>query len=107
MTQAISHTTPSATSTVPSLTRDPFFYATVALFALLLTGFSALLGLFRLMPLAQAVALFVFFAMCIRRGDLRAALRVLAIWAVVQVATLALVSWGAAASRRTIHRRWL
>ncbi len=91
MTQAISHTPPP--STAPSLTRDPFFYTTVAMFALILTGFPALLGQFRLMPLGQSVTLFIFFAMCIRRGDLRAALRVLAIWAIVQVATLALISW--------------
>ena len=93
MNQAISHTPSPIPPAAASLTRDPFFYGTVAMFALILTGFPALLGQFRLLPLGQSVALFVFFALCLRRGDLRAVLRVLAIWATVQVSTMALVSW--------------
>ncbi len=98
MTQAVSHSTPpavppTAPPTAPSLTRDPVFYATVAIFALILTGFPALLGQFRLLPLLQAVALFVFFAMCLRRGDVRAALRVLAIWGLAQLLAMVLIAW--------------
>jgi hypothetical protein len=74
------------------LYNDPIYYVTLAFFALLTTGVPALMGQPRFMPFTQTVALFVFFAVVVRHRALIPALRILAIWLVVQLMVLTLVT---------------
>lgn len=75
-----------------SLLNDPLFYAMLAFFALLTTASAAALGQPRFLPISQTVALFAFLAVALRRQTVRAALIVLAVWLVTQVAALILVT---------------
>ncbi len=71
-------------STTPSITRDPVYPATAAFFALLTTALPALLGQPRFLPVAQTLSLTVFVALALRHGNLRGALRIMALWLTVQ-----------------------
>jgi hypothetical protein len=75
-----------------SLLHDPLFYITLGFFALLTTGLAAAMGQPRFLPLSQTVALFVFLWMALRQSSVREALWILAIWLVVQIATMILVT---------------
>ncbi|RIK37751.1 MAG: hypothetical protein DCC55_23335 [Chloroflexi bacterium] len=75
-----------------SLLNDPLFYGMLAFFALLTTGSAAALGQPRFLPISQTAALFAFLTVAMRRQTVRAALLVLAIWLVTQVAALILVT---------------
>lgn len=77
------------------LARDPLFYFSISLFALLATGLPAILGQFRFMPLVQAVALTVFMAIPLRQHDLRGALSVVFLWLALSMALLLLLTWAA------------
>jgi hypothetical protein len=71
---------------------DPVYYVIVAFFALLTTAAPALMGQPRFMPFTQTVALFVFLAIVVRNQALIPALRILAIWLVVQLIVLTVVT---------------
>jgi hypothetical protein len=71
-----------------SLTRDPVYYITVAFFAFLTTLLPALLGQPRFLPFSQALSLTIFVALALRKGHLRGALNVLALWLSVQFVLL-------------------
>lgn len=75
-----------------SLLDDPLFYSMLAFFALLTTGSAAALGQPRFLPISQTVVLFAFLSVALRRQMVRAALLVLAVWLVTQVAALILVT---------------
>lgn len=70
-----------------SITIDPIWYVTGALFALLTTALPGALGQHWLLPLLQTVTLWLLLLPALRRAALRPALRMLAIWASVQVMT--------------------
>lgn len=76
-----------------SLTRDPTYYVTVGFFALLTTALPALLGQPRFLPLNQAVLLTIFVAIPLRKGHLRGAFNVMALWLVLQFSLMTLLAW--------------
>lgn len=76
-----------------SPTSDPLFYMSVGLFALLTTALPAFMGLARLMPIMQALALGAFVMLAVRRGETRHAVWVMAVWLVVQFTLVALLAW--------------
>jgi hypothetical protein len=76
-----------------SLTRDPLYYVTVGFFALLTTALPGLLGQPRFLPVIQALALTIFIALPLRKGHIRGALNVMAIWLTLQYILMALLSW--------------
>lgn len=89
---------PPATAPVPQsagyqLTADPVFYMTVIFFALLTTLVPGLMGQPNFMPIVQALGLTIFAAIPLRRGELRNALWVTAVWLIVQLLTIILVTW--------------
>jgi hypothetical protein len=75
-----------------NLVQDPIYLITVGVFALLTTGLPAASGQFRFMPIIQSLALGVFLAIAIRRHNLRAAYRVLAVWVLVQFTVILLLT---------------
>ena len=75
-----------------NLTRDPLFLITAAIFALLTTALPAFMGQVRVMPLLQTLALTVFLAITLRKGDVRATFTLLGVWLVIQVVILALMT---------------
>ncbi len=90
------------------LTRDPVYFFMVAFFALLTTGFPAVLGQPRFLPIVQAVALTVFIAIPLRRGDFRAALGVVYLWLALAMATVFALTWLAPAQvARAFDDDWL
>lgn len=76
-----------------SLTRDPLYYVTVGFFALLTTAIPAILGQPRFLPVIQALALTVFVAIPLRKGHLRGALNVMALWLTLQFILITLLAW--------------
>jgi hypothetical protein len=77
------------------LTRDPIFYTTVALFAVLTTGLPAIIGQPNFMPLVQALGITIFTGAAIRQGEIRNAVGIAALWLgleflVILVVTLAM-----------------
>ncbi|MCB0157952.1 MAG: hypothetical protein KDD83_07460 [Caldilineaceae bacterium] len=76
-----------------SPTRDPLFYVAVGFFALITTGLPAMIGLSRLLPLMQGLALAVFVILAVRRGETRHAVWVMAVWLVVQFLLVTLLAW--------------
>ncbi len=76
-----------------SLTRDPTYYLTVSFFALLTTAMPALLGQPRFLPFLQAITLTIFIAIPLRKGHLRGALNVMALWLILQFGLMTLLSW--------------
>jgi len=70
------------------LIHDPLFYMTVGFFALLTTGFPALIGQPLFMPLSQTIVLFIFLSIPLRQRLLPQALLVMGIWYVVQALTM-------------------
>jgi hypothetical protein len=76
-----------------SPTSDPLFYISVGLFALLTTALPAFMGLARLMPIMQALALGIFVILAVRRGDTRHAVWVMVVWLAVQFALVTLLAW--------------
>lgn len=71
------------------LTSDPLFYAMLAFFALLTTLLPGALGQPNFLPIAQALALTIFLAVPLRRGQVAQGLRVLLIWLGVQILSMA------------------
>ena len=82
----------NSTDSSYNLTRDPIFLITAAFFAILTTAMPAFMGQVRTMPLLQTAALVVFLAISLRKGGIGAALMLMAIWLVVQIALLALMA---------------
>lgn len=74
------------------LINDPLFYGIAAFFALLTTAMPAALGQPRFLVLIQTLALFTFLFYTIRRGFMRQALLILALWLAVQVISLLVVT---------------
>ena len=75
------------------LTADPLYYLMGSIFALLTTALPAVMGQPRFLPIAQAIVLTVFTAIPLRRGLLRHAAAMLALWLVLQLATFSALSW--------------
>ena len=75
-----------------SLVHDPVFYIMLGVFALLTTGLAAALGQPRFLPFSQTVALFAFLAVALRQRRWREALWVLALWLVLQIATMIVIT---------------
>jgi hypothetical protein len=67
------------------LTGDPIFYITVGFFAFMTTGVPGLMGQPNFMPIAQALGLTVFTAIPLRRGELKNAVMVVALWLGIQL----------------------
>lgn len=86
-------TPPAPPAPVYDLTRDPLFYGTVVFFVLLTTAVPALMGQPNFMPVVQALGLTVFTAIAMRRGGIDPALRVAAVWLVMQGLLLILLTW--------------
>lgn len=76
-----------------SLTRDPIYYLTAGFFVLLTTALPALLGQPRFLPVLQALALTLFIAVPLRKGHLRGALNIMAVWLPLQFLLMALLTW--------------
>ncbi len=76
-----------------TLDRDPLFYITLAAFALLATGFPAVLGQWRFLPLLQAVVLTIFMAIPLRQGNLKGALLVVFLWLALSMTTILVLTW--------------
>lgn len=76
-----------------SLVQDPIFYITVGFFALLTTGLPAALGQPNFLPSIQTLALFIFLLIPLRKGLLREALLVLAIWLTLQFVLMVVLTW--------------
>lgn len=74
------------------LINDPLFYIILGFFALLTTGLPAAMGQPRFLPAVQTLALFSFLFYAIRRGHLPQALRIVAIWLVLQITMLLLLT---------------
>lgn len=70
------------------LMKDPIYYVSLGLFALLTTALPAFLGQQNFLPLAQTVALTLFLALPLRRRRLSRAMLVLAIWLAIQAAVM-------------------
>lgn len=71
-----------------TLIHDPLFYITVGFFALLTTGFPAIIGQPLFMPLIQTLVLFIFLSIPVRQRLLPQALLVMGVWYVVQALTM-------------------
>lgn len=74
------------------LVNDPLFYIILGFFALLTTGLPAAMGQPRFLPAVQTLALFSFLFYAIRRGHLPQALRMVALWLVLQIMILLLLT---------------
>lgn len=74
-------------------TSDPLFYIAVGFFALVMTALPAMMGLARLMPIMQALALAVFVMLAVRGGETRHAVWVMVVWLTVQFLLVALLAW--------------
>ncbi len=75
------------------LSADPLYYVMGAFFSVLTTAFPAIMGQPRFLHLSQTVALALFLAVPLRRGALRHAAAVLALWLFVQIALVAALVW--------------
>lgn len=75
-----------------ALNRDPLVFVTIAAFAVLTTGLSAVLGQPFFMPLQQTIALTVFLALSLRKHDLRSALVVVFLWLGISMLTLLILT---------------
>lgn len=75
-----------------SLITDPIFVVCVAIFAILTTIFPFAAGLPLLMPILQTLFLFVFLVMIVRKQHPVQAVRVLCLWAVLQLFVALMVS---------------
>ncbi len=80
-------------STQYRLSHDPAFYIMAGFFALVTTALPAVLGQPRFLPIAQTLALFVFLLIPLRQRQIRQALTVVALWLVLQWATMFLLAW--------------
>ncbi len=76
-----------------SLIKDPIFFTTVAVFALLLGGIGFALGSRLLLLGLQTVALALFVGMAVRRRSPRHALLILALWMLFQFAAFFSAAW--------------
>ena len=76
-----------------SLVHDPIFYITVGFFALLTTGLPAALGQPNFLPSIQTLALFIFLLIPLRKGLMREALLVLAVWLTLQFVLMVVLTW--------------
>ena len=74
-------------------THDPLFFVMLVFFAMLTTALPGMIGQPRLLPAIQAIALTVFMAMAVRRGEMSRALVIVAIWTSVQYLTLVGLTW--------------
>jgi hypothetical protein len=88
-----SHGKPAPPAPVYELINDPLFYSTVVFFVLLTTAVPGLMGQPNFMPVTQALGLTVFTAIALRRAGIAAALRVTAVWLVVQAGVFFLITW--------------
>lgn len=75
-----------------NLTRDPLFYITALFFAVITTLPPALMSQPTFLPVAQALALAFFAGLAGRRGGVRSAVVVTALWLVVQMAQIMLLT---------------
>lgn len=75
-----------------SITRDPIYYVTVAIFALLTTVLPALLGQPRFLPIIQTLSLTIFVAITLHRRHPRGALNIMAGWLLFQFVLMTLLT---------------
>ena len=71
-----------------TLARDPLFYLTVVFFALLTTGFPAVIGQPLFMPLSQTIVLFIFLIIPLRQRLRGQTLLVMGLWYITQALTI-------------------
>ena len=83
------------------LTADPIFFATVGVFATLTTLLPAALGQATLLPLLQSLALSIFVAIPLRRGQVDKGIVVVAVWLALQ---LLIMAFGSAMLPRLFER---
>ncbi len=76
-----------------NLLRDPVFFVTIAVFAVLLSGMGFALGGRLLVPGLQSIALALFVGMAVRRRSPRQALWIMAVWLLFQFATFFSAAW--------------
>jgi hypothetical protein len=74
------------------LINDPLFYIVLSFFALLTTALPAAMGQPRFLPVVQTLALFSFLFYALRRGHLPQTLRLLALWLLLQMLALLLLT---------------
>lgn len=74
------------------LINDPLLYIVLGFFALLTTALPAAMGQPRFLPAVQTLTLFGFLFYAIRRGHLPQALRIVALWLVLQTLVLLLLT---------------
>jgi hypothetical protein len=75
-----------------SITDDPIYYITAAIFALISTALPAILGQQRFLPILQTLCLTIFVAFTLHHRNSRAAITVMAIWLPIQFAVIALLT---------------
>ena len=75
-----------------SITRDPIYYVTVAIFALLTTVLPALLGQPRFLPIIQTLSLTIFVAITLHRRHPRGALNIMVGWLFLQFVFMTLLT---------------
>ena len=75
------------------LSADPLYYVMGGFFSVLTTAFPAIMGQPRFLQLSQTLVLALFLVIPLRRGALRHAAGVLALWLVVQLTLMAALVW--------------
>ncbi len=75
------------------LSADPLYYVMGGFFSVLTTAFPAIMGQPRVLQLSQTLVLALFLVIPLRRGALRHAAGVLALWLVVQLTLMAALVW--------------
>lgn len=75
-----------------SITCDPIYYVTVAIFALLTTVLPALLGQPRFLPIIQTLSLTIFVAITLHRRHPRGAINIMAGWLIFQFIIIVLLT---------------
>lgn len=83
---------PASVPPAYSLVNDPLYFVTAGFFAIFTTALPAAMGQPRFLPILQAVVLTIFIAMPIRKGQIRTAAYIMALWLVLEVLVMVLVT---------------
>ena len=75
-----------------SITDDPIYYFTAAIFALITTALPAMLGQQRFLPILQTLCLTIFVAFTLHHRNSRGAITVMAIWLPIQYVVIAVLT---------------
>ena len=75
-----------------ALVNDPIFYLTIVIFAILTTGFPALIGQPIFMPIVQSLALFGLMMIPLHQHLLKRTLQVIGLWVIIQFLVIVLAT---------------